>query len=298
VQVDGGIEGLIVDNGHSPSWRPERGASINVGHSGAWFNPATRGQGQFLDVEPDEQFVFLGWLTYTDDASDNPNEQHWFTAEGNYSDNKAELILYESFGGEFNQEQPVVTTPVGEVTLTFSDCGQGTMSYRFDDRDLEGSFPMVRAIPGSGNVCESSSESTTQAVNVNPGMDGLWIDVSASGQGFLFDVHDNEAGGKFIFVAWATYGDNTTSGQRWLTAQGQFEGSSADLAIYESSGGSFNSAKPAATVAVGTMSITFNDCNHAMLTYSLPGEGIGGTSELQRAMPVGDSVCETLNAMQ
>lgn len=34
--------------------------------------------------------------------------------------------------------------------------------------------------------------------------------------------------GDFIFVAWFTYGEDTTSGQSWLTAQGTFDGSTAD----------------------------------------------------------------------
>lgn len=298
VQVDGDIEGLIVENGHSPSWRPPSGANVNVGHSGAWFNPATSGQGQFLDIEPDKQFVFLGWFTHTDDSAEFPNQQHWFTAEGHYVDNRAELVLYESLGGGFNQAQPVVTTPVGEVTLTFSDCGQCTMRYRFDDRNLEGGFPMVRAIPGSGNGCESSTESTTQAVSVNDGMDGAWSNPGASGQGFFFDVHAGDDGTNFIFVSWFSYGDGTASGQRWLTAEGRFAGSKANLVIYDTSGGSFDDSRPTESVHVGTMRIDFSDCSHAVLSYSMPEEGSGGTIEIRRTVPGSQALCEELNTLQ
>jgi hypothetical protein len=295
-QADGGTEGLIVDDGHSPAWRPETGARINVGHSGAWYNPATSGQGQFLDVDADEQSVFLGWFTYTDDASDNPNEQHWFTAEGHYSDSTAELILYESVGGRFDHPQAVTTLPVGDVTLTFSDCGHGTLSYRFDDRDLEGSFPMTRAIPGSGNMCESRSGSTTQTVEVNHGMDGAWFDPASSGQGFFFDAHAGEDGSEFIFVSWFTYGDNTASGQRWLTAQGQFEGSQADLMIYDTHGGSFDDPQPAESVQVGTISIDFSDCSNALLSYSLDDGHDAGEMAISRLIPGGQALCEELSA--
>lgn len=291
VHVDGGTEGLMVENGHSPAWRPETGARIDVGHSGAWFNPATRGQGQFLEIEPDKQFVFLSWFTYTDDASDTPNQQHWFTAEGNYNGSKAELILYESVGGRFDQPQAVTTTPIGDVTLTFSDCGHGTMSYRFDDRDLVGSIPMMRTISGSGNVCESRTDSTTQAVSINHGMDGAWSDPNTPGQGFFFDVHAGEDGSEFIFVSWLTYGDDTASGQRWLTAQGPFEGTAAEIIVYETTGGSFDDPETTTTDPVGTLSIDFTDCSNAILIYSLTEEGLESTIDIQRTIPGTQALC-------
>jgi len=294
VHVDGDDEGLIVDDGHSPAWRPGAGARIGVGHSGAWFNPSTTGQGQFLDVEPDTQFVFLGWFTYTADASGLSSEQHWFTAEGYFHGSKADLVLYESVGGQFDEPQAVTTTPVGEAILTFSDCGYGAMSYRFDDRDLEGSFPMNRVVPGSGRACESRTESSTQAVNVNNGMDGAWYDPNISGQGFFFDVDGGEDGSEFIFVSWFTYGDETASGQRWLTAEGQFEGSRAELVIYDTRGGSFNDPQPAESVQVGTMSIDFSDCSNALLSYSLDEEHGAGEMAISRLMPGGQALCEEL----
>jgi hypothetical protein len=107
-------------------------------------------QGLFVDVGPDRQFVFLGWSTYTHDASDFPNQQHWFTAEGNCNGSKAELILYESFGERFDHPQAVTTTPVGKVTSTSSiaadfaerigePCGLG----RLESRDQ-----LLAAVPG------------------------------------------------------------------------------------------------------------------------------------------------------
>ena len=96
---------------------------INAGHAGAWFNSATSGQGQLIDVEPESQFMFVSWFTYTDAASDNPNEQQWYTAQGNYTGNTAVLDLFETLGGKFDDPQEVTTTRVGEVTLSFDDCG-------------------------------------------------------------------------------------------------------------------------------------------------------------------------------
>jgi hypothetical protein len=170
------------------------------------------------------------------------------------------------------------------------------MSYRFDDRDLEGSFPMVRVISGSGDGCGSQPGSTTQAVNANHGMDGAWFDPNASGQGFFIDINDGEGSSGFIFVSWFTYGDETVSGQRWLTAEGHIEGSRADLVIHDTQGGSFDDPQPAESVQVGTMSIEFSDCNNAQLSYSLDEEQMAGNLAITRLIPGEQALCEELSA--
>ncbi|MEE8339520.1 MAG: thaumatin family protein [Xanthomonadales bacterium] len=270
---------------------------INAGHAGAWFNSATSGQGQFIDVEPAKQFMFISWYTYTDAISDNPNEQRWLTAQGNYSGDTAELGLFETLGGRFDDPQAVTTTRIGEVTLNFIDCGQGLMTYSFDEEELEGEFPLLRVIPGSGNVCQELTEITeitTEAVDINAGMDGTWFDPDTPGQGFIIDTHPDPEGGNFIFVSWFTYGEETASGQRWLTAQGSFEGSVAKIDVFETTGGNFDDPQAISTINVGTMSIDFTDCSNAQLTYSLPANGAAGDIAITRLVTGGQALCEEL----
>ena len=267
---------------------------INAGHSGAWFNPDTSGQGQFIDVVPEDQFMFISWFTFTDAASDNPNEQQWYTAQGNYSGDTAVLDLFETLGGKFDDPQEVTTNQVGEVTLTFSDCDMGMMSYSFDAEELEGEFPMIRVIPGSDNVCEGLSGNNTEAVDINAGMDGAWFDPDTSGQGYFIDAYPDPEGGNFIFVSWFTYGDATASGQRWLTAQGGFEGSTAEIDVFETTGGSFDDPEPVSTTKVGTMSLDFTDCSNAQLTYSLPADSAEGDIAITRVIPGSQALCEDL----
>ena len=276
-------------------WPASEPFQINAGHSGAWFNNATSGQGQFIDVEPEEQFMFVSWFTYTDAASDNPNEQQWYTAQGNYSGNTAALDLFEILGGRFDDPQGVTTTRIGEVTLSFSDCEQGQMSYRLDEEGLQGAFPLTRVISGSGNVCEERSGNTIQAVDINAGMDGAWFDSNTPGQGFFIDVHPKPEGGNFIFVSWFTYGDATASGQRWLTAQGSFEGSIAEIDVYETIGGSFDDPQEPSATRVGTLNLDFTDCNNALLTYSLPANNAEGDIAITRVIPGSQSLCKEIN---
>jgi predicted CXXCH cytochrome family protein len=268
--------------------------SINAGHAGAWFNPDTSGQGQFIDVVPEEQFMFLSWFTFTDAASDNPNEQQWYTAQGNYSGDTAVLDLIETLGGKFDDPQEITNTLVGEVTLTFNDCDMGMMSYSFDEEELDGEFPMIRVIPGSDNVCEGLSGNNTEAVDINVGMDGAWFDPATSGQGYFIDAHPDSEGGNFIFVSWFTYGNATASGQRWLTAQGGFEGSTAEIDVFETTGGSFDDPEPISNPKVGTMSLDFTDCSNAQLSYSLPADPAEGDVAITRVIPGSQALCEEL----
>ena len=267
---------------------------INAGHAGAWFNPDTSGQGQFIDIVPEDQFMFISWFTFTDTASDNPNEQQWYTAQGNYSGDTAVLDLFETLGGKFDDPQEVTTTQVGEVMLSFSDCDMGLMSYLFDEEELQGEFPLIRVIPGSDNVCEGLSGNNTEKVDINAGMDGAWFDPDTSGQGYFIDAHPDPEGGNFIFVSWFTYGDETASGQRWLTAQGSFEGSIAEIDVFESTGGSFDDPEPVSTTKVGTMSLDFTDCSNAQLTYSLPADPAEGDIAITRVIPGSQALCEEL----
>jgi hypothetical protein len=269
---------------------------INAGHSGAWFNPDTSGQGVLIDVEPTEQFMFASWFTYTDAASDNPNEQRWFTAQGKYSGNSAVLELYETLGGKFDDTQMVNSNKIGEVTVSFSDCEQGQLAYDIPAENLQGMFPMQRVIDGSGNVCENSGGVAIEAVDINAGMDGAWFDPATSGQGFFIDSHPDPEGGNFIFVSWFTYGETTTSGLRWLTAQGSFEGSIAGIDVFETTGGSFDNPQAPSTITVGTMSIDFTDCSNAQLSSSLPADSAEGDIAISRVIPGSQALCEELNA--
>jgi polyhydroxybutyrate depolymerase len=269
---------------------------INAGQAGAWFNPETPGQGQLIDVEPESEFMFVSWFTFTDAASANPNEQHWFTAQGNYSGNTADLIVYETLGGQFDDPQEVSTDPVGVASLSFSECGLGQMSYSIETWDVEGSFPMQRVIPGTENVCQQQAGLNNDPLDENDGWDGAWFDEETPGQGFLIDAHPNSEGDDFIFVAWFTYGDDTASGQRWLTAQGPLKGTTADLVVYETTGGSFNAPITDETNPVGTMTIDFTDCSHALLTYSLTDEGLEESIQIQRTIPGTEALCQELSS--
>jgi hypothetical protein len=126
---------------------------------------------------------------------------------------------------------------------------------------------------------------------INAGHSGAWFNSETSGQGQFIDVEPET---QFMFVSWFTYGEQTASGQRWLTAQGGFEGSTAEIDVWETTGGSFDDPEPVSRTKVGTMSLDFTDCSNAQLTYSLPADGAEGDIAITRVIPGGQALCEEL----
>jgi len=95
-------------------------------------------------------------------------------------------------------------------------------------------------------------------------------------QDFYFHQFTDPKGDKFVFVTWVAVGDNTASGQRWLTAKGNVEGLTAKIDAYELTGGS------ADVVKVGTVIINFADCESAKFTYTPNDDGLEGQTRIVR----------------
>lgn len=124
---------------------------------------------------------------------------------------------------------------------------------------------------------------------IDEGLDGAWYEPATAGQGWLFDVR---AADRFLLGAWFTYGSGATatpskvghSSQRWLTLQGNYDGSQAQLPIYSSSGGQFDQAGGVSTVQVGRATLERVDCGHLRIDYALD-EGLSGSLLLERLLP-------------
>ena len=133
------------------------GFEINQGISGSWFNPSTSGQGFLFDVDPVTNFIFMAWFTFESGANAKVGapEQRWLVAQGNYTGNLADLVLFAISGGLFDDPQGIVPAEVGSVTLVFPDCENGIVEYDFPDEGLTGQIEIVRAVPGTQNLCQS-----------------------------------------------------------------------------------------------------------------------------------------------
>jgi len=139
---------------------------------------------------------------------------------------------------------------------------------------------------------------------INPGLNDAWYNPATSGQGFLISVFPET---KRMFVAWFTFDterppEDTTAllgepGHRWLTAQGPYDGDTANLTIFVTEGGVFDAAEPATSTdpaGDGAMTLRFADCTEGLVEYEISSLGISGEIPIQRIVPDNVPLCELL----
>jgi formylglycine-generating enzyme required for sulfatase activity len=142
-------------------------------------------------------------------------------------------------------------------------------------------------------------------IPINAGLSDAWYNPLTNGQGFMITVFPDL---QQMFVAWFTYDterpqENVTAmlgepGHRWLTAQGPYEGDTANLTIFVTEDGVFDAAEPAATTDAagdGTLTIEFADCANGLVSYEINSLGISGEIPIQRIALDNVSLCETLS---
>jgi subtilase family serine protease len=263
-----------------------------VGLTGSWYNPATSGQGVVMQLAPDfygagRGFLFGGWFTYATSAGGGAR---WYSIQGEVdsANDSATLPLYISQGGNFAAPPNVGVTQVGEVTLRFSDCNHGTMTYSFaSGSPPEHDIPLTRL--GDNVSCQPGGAATPPPSSL---LSGAWYDPSTSGQGFVLDVNPVQ---QSLFGAWYTYATNGAAiggaaSQRWYSLQAAYPAGAhaVGVTIYASSGGVFNDPAHVTTTPVGSGTLTFQSCSAATLAYTFTAgdnNGRSGTIPLQRATP-------------
>ena len=272
------------------------------GLTGSWYDPQTSGQGFEAEVYPDllspgTGLAFVAWFTY-DSVVGGAERQRWYTLSGPVMSGQptASLTIYQNTGGNFNAPPITESVPVGTATLSFDSCISGQLSYTFTDGSgRSGTIPLQRLMQNVS--CSPLGEAHENADFI---LSGSWYDPATAGQGITVEV--NPISG-VLFFAWETYAPNGANagpaGQRWYTGQGALAADnplSTDVQLYESIEGMFNTLPPIpSTVAVGSATLTFQDCSDATLNYSFTGgsnSGASGTIKLGRDfVPYGGAGC-------
>jgi len=137
---------------------------INNGLNDAWYNRATNGQGFLITVFPVIEQMFLAWFTY--DTERPPEDvtailgepgHRWLTAQGPYSGDTATLTISVTEGGVFDAAEPAPSTdPAGDGTMTieFSDCTEGLVTYEITSLGISGEIPIERITADNVARCE------------------------------------------------------------------------------------------------------------------------------------------------
>lgn len=145
-----------------------------------------------------------------------------------------------------------------------------------------------------------------QDFQITPGLNDAWKSDETPRSGFFVNVFE-ETG--IIFLAWFTYEKDRPPaertaiigepGHRWVVAQGTYEGDTATLDIFFPTGGVFDFPTPGPVLGdpVGTMTITWSDCNNAELSYDMPALGLGGDRSITRTANDNLDYCERIGAL-
>jgi hypothetical protein len=130
--------------------------------SGSWYEPATTGQGFFLEVLGHERLMFVGWFTWdlqrpagNVQALLGDPGQRWLTLFGNFAEASAALDLEVSTGGVFDQGVAVNTVVDGSVEFEFHDCNSGQVSYDLGSAGGAGVIPIQRVTSINSRACET-----------------------------------------------------------------------------------------------------------------------------------------------
>lgn len=134
----------LTDPGHAcQAQAPAPVGALDWRQSGAWFSPATSGQGVLFSIDPSGT-AFGAWFTYDrDGAVDDFDAQQWFTLQSSGAVATGEplmMSIYSTFDGRFDRRPGVATFRVGEATVRFTGCDRARVDYRFDSSTAAGAM--------------------------------------------------------------------------------------------------------------------------------------------------------------
>jgi hypothetical protein len=145
--------------------------AINNGLNDTWKNLGTPRQGFFITVFSDivppdrpQPVMFLAWFTYDVErpaanvsAMLGEPGHRWLTAFGPYSGNTATLDIELTQGGIFDSGTPFPAQMegYGSMTVTFTSCSAGTVTYDIPSVGVSGSVPITRVANDNVVLCEA-----------------------------------------------------------------------------------------------------------------------------------------------
>jgi len=185
-----------------------------------------------------------------------------------------------------------------------------TFSFTFNSVDEILYYCTVHSSPGQNRDTSMNGRVVVEAVEpafvINAAMSDAWFFPDTAGQGFFIIVWEDQ---KLIFLAWFTYDTERPPedvmanlgepGHRWLTALGPYDGDSALLDVFLSSGMIFDSAAPPATTEQmegATIEIVWSDCKTGLVTYNIPTLDLMGEIPIERIVEDKVAACEAAQA--
>jgi len=278
----------VVDNSFSPSV-----VTIDVGDTVRWTNASG---GNSHDVTADDNSFSnpegtVPSFTYSRTFNSVDDIRYYCTRHGSTG------------GGGMSGRVVVVES---SWSWNFGDGGMSSTQNPGHTYAAAGTFAVKLTVTDNDGAADSQNSNVTvtapsaEPFLINTAISDAWFFPGTNGQGFFIIVWE---GSKFIFLSWFTYDTERPPedvlamlgepGHRWLTAQGPYDGDTATLDVFVSSGGTFDSADPEViTVQDGTITIKWTGCNSGILTYNIPSLGLMGEIPIERIVLDNVPACE------
>lgn len=116
---------------------PNLAPFLDARFNGAWYDPATDGQGFSMEVLEDRGELVSFWYTYT-----SAGELRWFLLQGDIVDGVGDAIIYEASGGRFLQPDPVALDVWGSGRFVPRDCDH--MDFEIDSGETNTTIALTR----------------------------------------------------------------------------------------------------------------------------------------------------------
>lgn len=134
---------------------------------GAWFNPATDGEGILFDFGPTLDLLFMAWFTFTLESVEPVDPpamdigsagQRWMTSLLSLDGNIASGSLLGRQAGAFDSPptESEANVNIGTITIEFIDCDLARVDYVINTAGVSGSFdiqPLEQAVNPNGFSC-------------------------------------------------------------------------------------------------------------------------------------------------
>ncbi len=192
----------------------------------------------------------------------------------------------------------------------FGDGATSSMQNPTHSYASAGTFPVMLTVTDNDGETDSTSKNVTvtepqtqpDPILINVAMSDAWFFPDTAGQGFFIIVWEDQ---KLVFLSWFTYDTERPPedvmanlgepGHRWLTGLGPYEGDTALLDVFLSSGMIFDSAEPPVVTEQyegASIEIVWTGCNEAVLKYDIPTLGLMDEIPIERIVLDNVPACE------
>lgn len=263
-----------------------------VSRTGAWYDPASSGQGWFLEVFPSSRTLYAAWFTYQSGAGipgNAPARLRWYSLQGTYAPGATEMTLdvLENRGGEFAAPPGTAPRKIGSATLRFEACHQAVLDYVLTEADgieLRDRVALEALAVRSGD-CAQPLAPATSGNGFTGAASGAWYNVATPGQGLVGVVQAptaQQAG--LLFAGWFHYDPagqvDDPLQQSWLTLQGPLlptsKAGEAKVEIYRTLGGRIGGPTTANTTRLGAATVTLEGCDRMRLAWRFDDTELAG----------------------